>query len=66
MSANTLPKFLKDETGFCYTATPHLANLQHLTPWDGAIDEHGFAVNETVEVVPAAKPAAKPKTKAAE
>ncbi|OWT55267.1 hypothetical protein [Candidimonas nitroreducens] len=40
----SLPKFFKDAEGFCYTATEHLAKLMHLTPWDGEVDDKGFAV----------------------
>lgn len=61
MSEQALPKFYKDETGYCYTATPHLAKLAHLTPWDGEVDAKGFATEAKAEVKPATKkPAAKP------
>ena len=51
-----LPKFFKDETGYCYVATAMLATQKHLTPWDGAIDAKGFAT-EAEPVKVAAKPA---------
>ena len=54
MSDQKLPKYFKDASGFCYVATPALASLEHLTPWDGDIDAKGFATE-----APAKKPAAK-------
>lgn len=44
MDKPTLPRFFKDEDGFCYIATPLLAAQPHLTPHDGDVDERGFAV----------------------
>lgn len=57
MSEQKLPAFFKDETGFCYVATPLLAKQSHLTPWDGPIDKRGFAVvaKETAAPKPAGK-----------
>ena len=39
-----LPKYFKDEAGFCYAATPALAELKGMTAHDGEVDEQGFAV----------------------
>lgn len=47
----TLPKYFKDETGFCYNATPLLGGLTTMTPWAGGVDANGYAVDE-----PEAKP----------
>lgn len=41
----SLPKYFKDASGFCYSATEQLAKLSHLTPWDGAVDARGFATD---------------------
>ena len=51
--SDTLPKYFKDEAGYCYNATPALAKLPNLTPWDGSVDAQGFAV---AEPEPEAKP----------
>lgn len=48
----TLPAFYKDATGFCYVATSHLAAKAALTPWDGAVDANGFAVDTPEPVTP--------------
>lgn len=37
------PKFMQDKNGFCYTWTPELAKLKHLTPYDGEVGVGGFA-----------------------
>lgn len=50
-----LPKYLKDELGFCYVATEQLMKVKRLTPWNGEIDEHGMAIEGE------AKPARQPK-----
>lgn len=41
----SLPKFFKDASGFCYAASERLAENPDLTPWDGGVDETGFAVD---------------------
>lgn len=40
-----MPKYFKDATGYCYVATEHLAKVTGMTPWDGAVDANGFAVD---------------------
>lgn len=47
------PKYMRDADGFCYTYTPELEKLKHLTPYDGEVDENG------VVKAPKAKPAGK-------
>lgn len=69
MSQDTpaLPKFFKDADDFCYIATPALAAQPGMTPWDGAVNMQGFAVDEPKATVkPEAKPAARSRAKAAE
>lgn len=62
VSETTLPKYFKDATGYCYVATELLAQKRGMTPWDGAVDAAGYAV-ETPE--PAVEPApTKPKAPA--
>lgn len=39
------PKYYRDAQGFCYAAAPALAALSHLTPWNGAVDAHGYALD---------------------
>lgn len=39
----TLPRYFKDETGFCYVATEQLASKPGMTPWNGAVDAAGYA-----------------------
>ena len=56
--ATPLPKYFKDADGFCYIATPQLAKLNHLTPWDGEVDERGHATEKAAEK-PTKKTAAK-------
>lgn len=41
----SLPKYFKDSTGFCYAATELLSRDPDMTPWDGAINANGFAVD---------------------
>lgn len=48
-----LPTFFKNEDGFCYAATEALATMPNMTPWNGDVDEKGFATEAK-----AAKPAA--------
>ncbi len=50
------PKYMKDESGFCYAYTDAIAKQSHLTPWDGAIHPNGFADPEADDPP---KPAAK-------
>lgn len=50
-----LPKYLKEESGFCYVATEQLLKVKRLTPWNGEIDKHGMAIEDD------AKPARQPK-----
>lgn len=40
-----LPKYFKDASGFCYVATELLSRDPDMTPWDGAINANGFAVD---------------------
>lgn len=42
-------KYMKDESGYCYTWTPAIDVLPELTPHDGDVDEHGFAVDAKVK-----------------
>lgn len=51
--ADDLPKFFKDEAGFCYVATALLARLPGMTPWNGAVDANGMAC-ETAPAAPVA------------
>lgn len=53
-----LPKFFKDESGFCYVATRELRAVEGLTPYNGKIDERGFAVAEATEPTRRTKAAA--------
>lgn len=46
---DTLPKFFKDDSGYCYIATPHLAGEPGLTAWDGKVDSRGFALEDATE-----------------
>lgn len=48
----TLPPFFKDASGFCYVATTHLAAKPGMTPWGGAVDAKGFAVDTPEPATP--------------
>lgn len=45
MSNAELPKYFKDAHGFTYVATPLLAQDPTMSPWNGAVDANGFAVD---------------------
>lgn len=68
-----MPKYYKDESGFCYAATDALARMPEMAPWDGLVDANGFATDvipeaqsvASEEPVAASKPRAR-KAKAAE
>lgn len=40
-----LPRYFKDQSGYCYAASEALAKKGTLEPWDGAVDANGFAVD---------------------
>lgn len=48
----TQPRFYKDESGYCYPATPLLAQQPGMTPWDGSVDRFGFACATPAAPVP--------------
>lgn len=56
-STDDLPKYFKDQAGFCYVATEQLARAPDLTPWNGAVDAAGFAFEATPARDPAPTPA---------
>lgn len=58
-----IPTYLRDADGFCYAYTEALSTLAGLTPWDGDVDENGFAVTE--KKVAKSQPAATAKRKGA-
>lgn len=40
------PKYMKDASGYCYPATKQMIKRSDMTPWDGAVDANGFAVEK--------------------
>lgn len=59
-----MPKYMKDESGFCYAWTETLATQKRLTAYDGEVDAGGFATDKPVKAdkpVKPEKPAKAPK-----
>lgn len=44
--------YMKDESGFCYAWTEALSKMAGMTPYDGEVNEGGFATDNAAPVKP--------------